>query len=55
MSGVIQAPKTRTFHISEFQEPTPSYIGFTKFEISSLGNAWVNTEKNEFKRIEDYD
>jgi hypothetical protein len=34
-------PKTITFHISEFQEPYPSYVGFTRVELTSIGKVWI--------------
>lgn len=39
-------PKQATFHISEFQNQTVSYMGFTKVELTSYGWVWLNTGKS---------
>ena len=39
-------PRTVTFHISEFQELYPSYFGYIRFELTSLGKSWIKLSKN---------
>lgn len=48
-------PTTITFHISEFQEPCQSYAGFIRFELTSIGKAWIKLTKNEFRGVTDYE
>lgn len=48
-------PRTITFHITEFQEPHPSFFGFVRFELTSIGKIWIKLAKNEFRNVKDYE
>ena len=42
-------------HISEFQEPTPGFADFTRFELTNQGKIWINLPNNEFRNVIDYE
>ncbi len=52
---IYKKPQKINFHISEFQEPTESYFGFIRVELTSVGKVWIKLEKNEFRRVKDYE
>lgn len=48
-------PHSKTFHISEFSNLEPSYFSYGRTEITSMGNAWINLEKNYYEGLKDYE
>lgn len=48
-------PKTITFHITEFQDLIPSYFGYIKVDLTSIGKTWIKVSKNEFRNVKDYE
>jgi len=47
-------PQKRMFHVSEFANLEISYLMYSRTEITSLGNAWINLEKNMYWGDSDY-
>ena len=48
-------PQKRVFHISEFASLEPSYLNYSRTEITSLGNAWLNLDKNSYNGDPDFE
>ena len=44
-------PQTKVYHISEFANLEPSYLMYYRTEITSLGKAWINIEKNAYEGL----
>lgn len=42
-------PAIQTVHVSEFTNLQPSYFGFHKADLTSVGKVWINLDKNEFE------
>ena len=51
----MQIPKKAVFNISEFANLSPTYFGYHRSEITSLGKVWINLEKNSYQGIPEYD
>lgn len=49
----IWKPKIASYKIDEIGGRTASYGEFTKFEVTSVGNMWINLESNLFRGNED--
>lgn len=41
-------PSTKVIHISEFASMQPSYMGYSRSELTTFGKIWINLEKNAF-------
>jgi len=48
-------PQKKVYHISEFANMEPSYLMYYRTEITSLGKAWINIEKNTYEGDEEYE
>jgi hypothetical protein len=44
----LQTPHNQTIHTSEFTAFEPSYLGYSKVELTSIGKVWINLDKNVF-------
>lgn len=48
-------PQTKTYHVSEFANLIPSYMGYARSEVTSVGNVWINMDRNIYSGLPLYD
>lgn len=46
--------KVSEFHPKDFNILSPSYSGFYKSEVTTIGNIWISLGDNEFRDLEAY-